>query len=167
MRRIKEMNSEILDFAKPVDIDPAEVDLQDLFDEIEQSHRLTLEAGDVEMAVGTEGDTSIHCDRARLNQVFVNLLTNAVEAMPDGGTIDVAIEGKDSGVVVEFTDNGEGMAPSHAHKIFDLFHTTKAAGTGIGLPIARKIVEAHGGSIDVISHPGDGTTFTVYLPRTQ
>ncbi len=165
LRRIKQMNSEILDFAKPVDIERIPVDLRELFDEIRQSHQLTLDAGDVDMEVSVRGDVELQCDPNRLNQVFVNLLTNAMEAMPEGGTIGVEIEGKDEGVVVEFSDDGIGMAPAKTHQIFDLFYTTKTAGTGIGLAIARKIVEAHDGSIDVMSHRGNGTTFTVYLPR--
>lgn len=165
LRRIQGLNSEILDFAKPVDIQLAPADLQEIFAEIKRAHQLTLDAGDVQMRIEVTGDVCLECDRDRLSQVFINLLTNAVEAMPDGGVIDVQIEGSDGGVVVEFRDDGEGMAPAMKYQIFDLFHTTKAGGTGIGLAIARKIVEAHHGSIDVMSRPGEGTTFTVYLPR--
>lgn len=165
LRRIKEMNSEILDFAKPVSVELMPVDLREFFTELRRTHQLTLDAGDVEMTIETSGNTILDCDRNRMTQVFVNLLTNAVEAMPDGGIISINIEGKDGGVVVEFRDDGEGMVPAMKYKIFELFHTTKATGTGIGLPIARKIVEAHDGSIDVLSRPGEGTTFTVYLPR--
>ena len=117
------------------------------------------------MEIETEGDVVLECDRTRMTQVFVNLMTNAVEAMPDGGTISVFIEGKEQGVVIEFSDDGVGMPPTMKYQIFDLFHTTKATGTGIGLAIARKVVEAHDGSIDVLSRPGEGSTFTVYLPR--
>lgn len=167
LRRIKGLNSEILDFAKPVEVEFAPADLRDLFEQLQNTHQMTLDAGGVSMEVETDGDVCIDCDRDRLTQVFINLLTNAVEAMPDGGNIDVQIEGKPGGVVVEFCDDGPGMAPALKYQIFDLFHTTKAGGTGIGLAIARKIVEAHQGSIDVMSRPGEGTTFTVYLPRSH
>ncbi len=167
VQRIQGLNSEILDFAKPVEIFPTTVEIRELIEEIQRSHQLTLDAGDVEMVVTSQGKTALQGDRDRLSQVFVNLLTNAVEAMPDGGTIEVMIEGKEDGVVVEFGDDGQGMPPSLKYQIFDLFHTTKAGGTGIGLPIARKIVEAHGGSVDVMSRPGEGTTFTVYLPNAN
>lgn len=167
LRRIQGLNSEILDFAKPVDINVHPTDLKGVLEEIQQAHQLTLDAGDIEMTVSTKGDVVIGCDRDRLTQVFVNLLTNAVEAMPEGGLLDVVIEGKQGGAVVEFSDTGQGMSPALKYQIFDLFYTTKASGTGIGLAIARKIVEAHGGSIDVMSRPGEGTTFTVYLPRQR
>ena len=165
LRRIQGLNSEILDFAKPVEITPVRTDLADTVREILQSHQLTLEAGDIEAHLHIEGDTVLDCDRDRLVQVFINLMTNAVEAMTGGGELHVSIEGGPSGATLEFRDTGEGMAPALKHQVFDLFYTTKANGTGIGLPIARKIVEAHGGSIDLISRPGEGTTFTVYLPR--
>lgn len=165
LRRIQGLNSEILDFAKPVEVDLSPVDLMQILEEIRRAHQLTLDAGGVHMAIEGRGDTIVDCDRDRLTQVFVNLLTNAVEAMAEGGTIEVVIEGREESVVVEFRDDGEGISPAVKYQIFDLFHTTKAAGTGIGLPIARKIVEAHAGSIDVMSRPGEGATFTVYLPR--
>lgn len=165
LRRIQGLNSEILDFAKPVDVVVRPTDLGEVLAEIQRAHQLTLDAGEVEMTIETRGDIVLDCDRDRLTQVFVNLLTNAVEAMPEGGALQVTIEGQNGGAVVEFCDEGEGMSPALKYQIFDLFYTTKAAGTGIGLPIARKIVEAHGGSIDVLSRPGQGTTFTVYLPR--
>ena len=166
LQRIQGLNSEILDFAKPVEVERQPMDVEALIRELHRSHQLTMEAGDIEMRIDAAGDTTVNADRTRLSQVFVNLLTNAVEAMDEGGQIEVVIEGeREEGLVVEFRDEGQGMVPAQKYQIFDLFHTTKAGGTGIGLPIARKIVEAHEGSIDVMSQPGKGTTFTVYLPR--
>lgn len=164
LRRIQGLNAEILDFAKPVVIEYTRTDLGELIDELKRSHQLTLDAGDVRMSVEKRGNLVLDCDRDRLTQVFVNLLTNAVEAMAEGGEIRVELEERPRGVVVEFADTGEGMPPSQRQQAFDLFYTSKAAGTGIGLPIARKIVEAHGGSMDLISRPGEGTIFTIYLP---
>ncbi len=167
LQRIQGLNSEILDFAKPVEVAPSTVNLKQLIEEVQRSHQLTLDAGGIRMEVNATGEVEMEGDKARLSQVFVNLMTNAVEAMPEGGTIRVEIEGRKEGVVVEFSDDGQGMPPALKYQIFDLFHTTKAGGTGIGLPIARKIVEAHGGTIDVMSRPGAGTTFTLYLPNTH
>ncbi|RVU46839.1 hypothetical protein FRC91_14955 [Bradymonadales bacterium TMQ1] len=164
LRRIQGLNSEILDFAKPVDIHTGPVDVAGMFYEIRRNHELTLEAGGVQMDIEVEGDPVMICDRDRLMQVFINLMTNAVEAMPDGGLMRVQVVQSESGLRVEFGDSGQGMSPAMKYRIFDLFYTSKASGTGIGLAIARKIVEAHGGSIDVLSRPGEGTTFTVYLP---
>ncbi|RAL20318.1 hypothetical protein DL240_17195 [Lujinxingia litoralis] len=164
LRRIQGLNSEILDFAKPIDIHTGLADVADIFEEIRRNHELTLEAGGVEMSIEVQGSAVLVCDRDRLMQVFINLMTNAVEAMPEGGQIRVLIVKSEGGLRVDFADTGQGMSPAMKYRIFDLFYTSKASGTGIGLAIARKIVEAHGGSVDVLSRPGEGTTFTIYLP---
>ncbi|MEX0766434.1 MAG: ATP-binding protein [bacterium] len=110
-------------------------------------------------------------DNNQLKQVFINLLNNAIDAMPKGGTVQVetrTVHGNGTGPQVEiaFRDTGVGISPEQLSKIFDPFFTTKKAGqgTGLGLPITKRIVERHGGSIDVISVPGKGTRFTIFLP---
>jgi signal transduction histidine kinase len=167
LRRIHSLNSEIMDFAKPVEISARQTDIRMLLSELHQAHSLTLEAGGVNMEIVVEGSPIIWCDGDRLYQVLVNMLTNAVEAMEDGGQIAINVQTTTYGSVIDFSDTGQGMPPAMKYRIFDLFFTTKASGTGIGLPIARKIIEAHGGSIDVTSRPGAGTTFKIYLPRPQ
>ena len=104
-----------------------------------------------------------------LEQVFVNLIENAVDAMaPDGGALTLATgTARDDGaprVFVEVIDTGAGIPPEKIGKIFDLFFTTKAQGTGLGLAVTKKFAEAHGGRISVRSHPGEGAIFRVELP---
>jgi len=104
-----------------------------------------------------------------LEQVFANLLTNAVEALGDEGRITIAtgVVADDPGrprVFIEIEDTGEGIAADHLSSIFELFHTTKAHGTGLGLALAKKFTEEHGGTISVRSNPGEGATFRVTLP---
>jgi len=108
------------------------------------------------------------CYAAEMNQVFLNLIVNAAQAMPDGGTL--TIRGRQEGdvVVLEFSDTGCGMTPEVLARAFDPFFTTKpvGAGTGLGLTIAYKIVvDHHQGSIRATSTPGVGSTFTITLPR--
>ena len=101
--------------------------------------------------------------------MFLNLLTNAAQATPDGGEIRVRTYQPDpEHVAVEVADNGHGIPPEVLPKIFDPFYTTKEAGkgTGLGLAIAYKIVASHGGRIEVQSQVGVGTRFTVTLPVT-
>jgi two-component system, NtrC family, sensor kinase len=119
-------------------------------------------------------------DSNQLQQVFLNLLANAVDAMPAGGELHVktAVEAVHDGelgrpgadhrwcVAVSIRDSGQGIAEEYLTRIFDPFFTTKAAGrgTGIGLAVCAQIIHAHGGSIAVQSHPGEGSTFTIRLP---
>ncbi len=108
-------------------------------------------------------------DPALLEQVFVNLIANAVEATPKGGTITLTTRVHAGGdgapeVVAEIHDSGPGVAIEEQPKIFDLFYTTKAQGSGLGLAIAKKFAEAHGGQLTTATDPGGGATFTVTLP---
>jgi PAS domain S-box-containing protein len=105
---------------------------------------------------------SIWGDPDKLKQVFLNLIKNAFEAMPDGGTVTLKVYGAINGACIEITDTGVGIA--EGLDVFDLFRSTKTHGTGLGLPIARQIVLAHNGSIDYTSESGKGTTFRVVLP---
>lgn len=111
----------------------------------------------------------VRCMPSQINQVFLNLLTNAAQAIEDRGTIVVASRVLDGAVEVAFTDTGSGIPPEVMPRIFDPFYTTKPVGegTGLGLSIAHKIVKAHGGDIGVRTALGRGTTFTVTLPTSQ
>jgi two-component system NtrC family sensor kinase len=111
----------------------------------------------------------IVCSPSQINQVFLNLVTNAAQAMGERqGTITLTTRTDGEGVAVEVADNGGGIAPEVLPKIFDPFFSTKeiGKGTGLGLSISYKIVQQHGGRIDVESKLGSGTRFTVWLPHT-
>ncbi|MGQ0580028.1 MAG: ATP-binding protein [Betaproteobacteria bacterium] len=110
---------------------------------------------------------AILCSPSQINQVFLNLITNATQAMENaGGTITLKTRSEGEGVAVDMLDNGRGIAPEVLPKIFDPFFSTKeiGKGTGLGLSIAYKIIQQHGGRIDVKSEVGKGTRFTVFLP---
>jgi len=105
-------------------------------------------------------------DVAQLQQAFLNLIINAIEAMPDGGELTVETEWSraEGAIKVRISDTGVGIPPEDQDKVFEFYYTTKEEGTGMGLPIALKIIKDHGGEIDLESEPGIGTTFTVTLP---
>jgi signal transduction histidine kinase len=94
-------------------------------------------------------------------------LGNARDAVNDNGTIEVGITTTGPEVEIRVSDNGQGLSPEDQRRIFEPFFTTKEKGTGLGLAIAKKIIEGHGGRIAVSSVLGQGTTFTVVLPRHQ
>ncbi|MFU8819770.1 MAG: sensor histidine kinase [Desulfurivibrio sp.] len=100
-----------------------------------------------------------------ISQVFLNLLLNAIDAVPQGGEISLTVACRDQGCRVMVADNGPGVAEADREKIFTAFYTGKAEGTGLGLLISRKIVESLGGAITVGDRPGGGALFTVFLPE--
>src|SRR5439155_12898310 len=103
-------------------------------------------------------------DEHQLRQALLNLMRNAVEAMSGGGRLALAMASDGKLVTLRISDSGQGIAADHLDKIFDPFFSTKEHGTGLGLALTQQIVVEHGGSIDVQSAPGKGTTFTVRLP---
>ena len=110
---------------------------------------------------------AVAIDRAQMEQVFFNLMKNALEAMKDGGELTIEIKHDDMSVSVVFHDSGVGMSDEALAHLFEPYRTTKKKGTGLGLMISRRIVAAHGGEIAVASEEGRGTTFTVRLPRLE
>lgn len=113
-------------------------------------------------------DVSVDGDPDQLRQVLVNFGLNAIEAMPKGGTLAFKLEpGHQGSVQISVVDTGIGIPPDEQERIFAAFHTTKPEGTGLGLTVARDIVAAHGGTIEVVSTPGKGTTFTVTIPSQE
>jgi len=111
----------------------------------------------------------VECLPTQLNQVFMNLLVNAGQALPDRGTITLRTGRNDSQVWIEVSDSGVGMSPETVQRIFDPFYTTKPVGqgTGLGLSVSYAIVKKHNGHIEVESTPGSGSTFRIVLPISQ
>jgi signal transduction histidine kinase len=126
------------------------------------------------IAVRFSGDASaaVEADKGRLFQLLDNLISNAIKFTPEGGRVDVRVSATAGGVELEVADTGIGLAPGDAERVFDRFFRSsrvvaeQVPGTGLGLFIARAIVEAHGGSIEVTSSDGNGTTFRIELPTT-
>jgi two-component system NtrC family sensor kinase len=111
----------------------------------------------------------VECRPSQINQVFMNLLVNAAQAIPQKGKITLKSGTADDKVWISVSDTGSGIPPEILARIFDPFFTTKPVGkgTGLGLSVSYGIIEKHGGRIEVASQPGEGTTFTVWLPTRQ
>jgi PAS domain S-box-containing protein len=144
----------------------SDVDPMALLGDLQALMRYDLHRHGIKMVVkGAPGRHTVRADAGRLSQVFLNLITNARDAMPDGGTLTVDVRARDSTLATSFTDTGVGIPPENLDRIFEFLYTTKgAAGTGYGLTISGDIVGEHGGRIDVQSRVGEGSTFTVVLP---
>ncbi|MBN2445432.1 MAG: HAMP domain-containing histidine kinase, partial [Phycisphaerae bacterium] len=108
---------------------------------------------------------NLYADEAQLEQLLMNLVLNAAQASADDGVVQVQATPSGDGLRLTIDDHGDGMDDETARLAFEPFYTTKARGTGLGLPICRKIAEAHGGTISIRSIPGEGTTVAVRLPR--
>jgi two-component system sporulation sensor kinase C len=110
------------------------------------------------------GDCNLLVDKVKILRAFNNLIKNAFDAMPNGGELHITSKINKKYVQIDFSDNGVGMSKQVIDKMWVPFFTTKARGMGIGLPMCKRIIEAHGGEIKVESTEGKGTTFTIYLP---
>ena len=99
-----------------------------------------------------------------MKQAFMNLILNAMQAMPNGGSLDVVTKHFDSGIRIEVSDTGVGISEENLARLFEPFFTTKSGGTGLGLTNAKRIIQQHGGDIEVRSKMGVGTTVIVTLP---
>ncbi len=140
-------------------------DLADIARSTAEFLRPELAAAEVELELDTApGLPLASLDEAQIRQVLLNLLKNAREAMPGGGRVRLQVAADDGGVVVRIADQGAGMSAEQRAHIFDLFYTTKAGGTGLGLPLSQQIVVAHGGRIRCESAEGKGTTFELWFP---
>ncbi len=165
--RASEIVNHLLNFSRARPAEFSEVNLNAVIEEALGLVRPGLAGARIQIELDLEPSLApIRGHAHRLQQVFVNLLLNARDAMPSGGRLTIATRGADDRVLVEIRDTGVGIPPEALGRIFDPFFTTKAPGrgTGLGLSVSYGIVREHGGSISVDSRPGSGTTFRLEFP---
>jgi len=164
--RINEMLTNFLDFAKPRAPAIREVDLKEVIGKTVEL--ISGAARELKVAIVQkypDGKVSLYVDPEQIREALVNLELNALEAMPQGGTLQVSLaQDPAEGAVVRISDTGVGIPPEAESKIFDPFFTTKERGTGLGLSIVYRVVKNHGGAISVEHNGGKGTTFVLTLP---
>ncbi|MEE4362216.1 MAG: ATP-binding protein [Pseudomonadales bacterium] len=163
--QISELVQSLKDFSR---IDRADQELFDVREGLEKTLTITrnLTKHGVEIVRDFQEVPKISCGPSRINQVFMNLITNAVQAMNGEGRLTLSVRPEGQAVVIAVTDTGCGIAPEHLARIEEPFFTTKPVGqgTGLGLSIVRRIIDEHGGDLRVSSRQGQGTTITVRLP---
>jgi len=164
--RINEIVNQFLRFAKPAPPLLDKTDLIPIFEETLQLLRPQIEKGKIAVQKEFEPLPLITVDREQIKQVILNLLMNAIQAMPGGGQLSMSGRFSRDGYWVELTvqDSGVGIPPEDLDKLFDPFFSTKEGGIGLGLSIAHRIIDQHHGKIEVESNPGKGTLFTISLP---
>ncbi|MGH7483519.1 MAG: sensor histidine kinase, partial [Longimicrobiales bacterium] len=157
---------DVLDYARGTSsLELGDVPADDLLRDLAEllAHRMSRRG--VELKTEVEVTTPVRVDRQRFGRVLANLATNAVEAMPDGGTVRIHVAPRDGRVCYTVTDTGTGIPQAILPTLFEPFATHgKKGGTGLGMAIAKAIVEAHQGEITVSSPPGEGARFEIVVP---
>ena len=189
VRKLNKIVTDCLEYVRPVKVSPEKVKLKSLLEESLGNALSTVDREGIKIAKDYQETPTVPIDYAQMKQVFVNIMVNALQAIGESGTIQIAcgpsiffqrttssLHGKVSEknlsrqvdlapyAWVRIEDNGQGISDEVLSKIFYPFFTTKEKGSGIGLAIAQKIVDSHHGSIDVESEVGRGTVFTIKLP---
>ena len=167
IRRLDDVVQGFLKFTRPEDLTLQPVQLSNLINELVPIIAPEAEQRGVHIEVEADAAPVVSGDPAMLRQALLNLALNACQAMPDGGTLRLGCESVRGRARITVTDTGVGIKPEHLHRIFDLYFTTKARGSGIGLSMVYRTVQMHDGEIEVQSTPGKGTSFTILLPQAQ
>ncbi|HOW86522.1 MAG TPA: ATP-binding protein [Candidatus Aminicenantes bacterium] len=164
VENLRRIATEFMEIARDTTVRKEPVDLRRVLEEVLDPYRRLL-AERIRIALAAEGDDFLaRGDAGKLKTAFRNVVANAVEAIGARGEVAVRVGRRGDRFVVTVSDTGAGMSPETAARIFDLYFSTKDAGTGLGLPITKKIIEEHGGAVRVESRPGRGTTVTLELP---
>jgi PAS domain S-box-containing protein len=163
--RLEGIIGNLLDFARPTKPKAVEVKVSEVIDDCYLLVKNQLKKQGIKFSKSFDPDCpKITGDPDQLKQVFINIMTNAIQALQPGGNLKVEIKCQDQSLVIAFEDDGSGIPASRLQDIFNPFMTTKEDGTGLGLSMAQRIVEEHGGRIEVQSTPNEGSTFYVFLP---
>ena len=162
--RLEALVSDFLEFARPAAPTLVVTDARLAIEETVAVFRSSARQRGLELDVDPGEAVAVRADPGQLKQVLWNLLANASEATPTGGRVCIRAFREKDEAVVEVADSGAGIAPEDLQRIFDPFFTTKERGTGLGLATVHRIVEGHGGRVEVSSTPGKGTTFRIRLP---
>ncbi len=163
--RLQGLFDEFLSLTGPCNLRMRETDLCDVIGRLTQFFEPLVTSKAIEFRVtGTDRPIPCTVDEKLLSQALLNLLVNAQEAMPNGGTLDVKVEQGDHEAVILVRDTGVGITAEDGDRVFRPFFSNKAGGTGLGLLLTRRIVREHGGSLDFRSEPNKGTTFCLRLP---
>ncbi len=170
MQRLDRVVQTLADFSRPMDLKLREHDLRQVVDAVVELTAAEMQENGVHVVVRVPQEPlTVRADAELVRQALLNLLLNGMQAMPQGGEMRITLHRDYQFGVVEVTDEGEGIAPEVLPRIFELYFTTKSKGSGIGLAMTYRILQLHGGTLDVRSNPNPhaddrGTTFTLRLP---
>jgi len=166
--RLTETLNDFLRYAGRIELHPVRCDVNELLDDLIDFYEPQAQNMGVQIRRNLH-QSPLFCrvDADILKQAFLNLFINAVQAMGEGGELIIASRPEGFRAVIDVIDTGPGIAVEDQEKIFDAYYTTRPGGTGLGLPMSRRIIEEHDGDIYLHSEPGKGTKFTVLLPLME
>lgn len=175
VRRITRFVRQILHLAHPEAVRWRRVEITELLAATQELLAAEARRTGIQIQFTPGASVFVNADQDLLQQIFLNICLNGIQAMPDGGTLSIEYTGAEiirdgqPFVSIRIADTGPGIAPEHLEQIFDPFFTTKdvGEGTGLGLAISRRIVDEHGGWVEVANQEGSGAVFTIYLPQTE
>jgi two-component system NtrC family sensor kinase len=165
IERVNRILEDILSVARPFQLKFSRQSLPDIIEEVLHRCQPSIESKAIHvMRRYAPSLPQVQADRERMEQALTNLVLNAVEAMPDAGTLSIHLRTRGHWLTMTISDTGPGIPPEAQRRIFEPFFTTKTRGTGLGLAITRRVIEEHGGAIEVSSELDKGTTFAIQLP---
>ncbi|NOZ60541.1 MAG: PAS domain-containing protein [Calditrichaeota bacterium] len=163
--RINQTVEDFLRFARPLPVHPEKIKLSDFFESLKKQYQNVLQKQKIELILNLQWDGEVKWDRMQMQQVFINLVQNSIDAIKESGKIIIKTEQiKNNEMKISFADTGTGISQEILDKIFNLYFTTKAKGTGIGLSIVQRIIFEHGGIITARHRDQGGAEFIIKLP---
>jgi signal transduction histidine kinase len=170
MQRLDRAVQTLADFSRPMELRLRVLDLRDVVTAVAELTMVQMREARTRLVVDTPREpVLVHIDSDLMRQALLNLVLNAMQAMPEGGTVRVTLRREQHLAIVEVEDEGTGIQPELLPRIFELYFTTKKSGSGIGLAMTYRILQMHGGALDVRSNadmnlPDHGSVFTLRLP---
>jgi signal transduction histidine kinase len=164
--RLRDILEDFLRYAGKLELDRHPTDLNDLLQDLTDffTPQAQLQRVRLRLRTNPNGPITAQVDPKLIKQAVLNLMLNALQAMPEGGELLLAASKDDDRALIDVTDTGKGIPQDAIPKIFQAYYSTKKGGTGLGLAMAQRIIHEHGGQITVKSDPGKGTNFTLRLP---
>ena len=165
--RLNRVLEDFLRFARPVPVKRDSFSPNQVIKDVLDLARQQAQRNNVKIELQLVDDIEMHGVGEQIKQALLNLVLNALQAMPDGGSLQVSTQLHKGELHISVEDNGPGISPEYRERIFNPFVTTRDTGTGLGLAITQRIVQSHEGKIVLRSQPGEGSVFTICLPVDQ